>query len=258
MVRQTTPKKYKKGLVLSGGGARGIAHLGAAKALWEAKKTFDIIVGTSMGAIVGCLLADNHHPSDIIKMFTPKNRMNFIRPHLSGDGMMTLNGARKILKQLLSVKNIEDLPTPFVACATNLVSGKSEYLTSGNIVDAVIASASIPVVFAPAIINKNQYIDGGVLNNFPVRCIRKECEEIFGFYVNPQTLGLQDGQVSGITHIAERAFHLCMLGNALEDIKMCDFYLEHKNLNDISTFDFNKAEIIFERGYENTKEALAK
>ncbi|MCC8146631.1 MAG: patatin-like phospholipase family protein [Bacteroidales bacterium] len=258
MKEQLTRKKYKKGLVLSGGGARGIAHLGAAKALYEAKEHFDIIIGTSMGAIVGCLLADKHDPEDIIKMFTPRNMITFIRPHLSSEGMMTLDGARKILRQILSVENIEDLSIPFIACATNLISGESEYFESGNIIDAVIASSSIPVVFAPAVINNKQYIDGGVLNNLPARRIRQDCETVVGLHVNPQTLGLQDGQVSGITHLAERAFHLCMLGNVLEDIQMCDFYLEHKNLNDITTFDFSKAAIIYERGYQNMKEALQK
>lgn len=256
MNTQMRPKKYKRGLVLSGGGARGIAHLGAAKALYEVGESFDIICGTSMGAIIGCLLADKQDPDKIIKMFTPKNMRSFIRPHLSSDGMMSLSGAATLLEEILTVKNIQDLSIPFIACATNLLSGEPEYFESGSIVEAVIASSSIPIIFSPAKINGKQYIDGGILNNLPVRRIRQDCETIAGFHVNPQTLGLQDGEVSGFTHIADRAFHLCMLSNILEDIQMCDFYLEHKNLNDISTFDFNKAKIIFERGYTNTKKVL--
>ncbi|MDR0428409.1 MAG: patatin-like phospholipase family protein [Dysgonamonadaceae bacterium] len=248
--------KYQKGLVLSGGGARGIAHLGTAKALYEAGEVFDVIVGTSMGAIVGCLLADKQNPDDIIKLFTPKNMRSFIRPLLSNKGMLTMDGARKMLKAILTTENIEDLSIPFMACATNLSSGRPEYFESGNIIDAVIASAGIPVVFAPAIINNNQYVDGGVLNNLPVRKIRNNCKKIIGSHVNPQTLGLENGQVLGLIHIADRAFHLCIQGNTEEDREMCDLYLEHTNLNDIGTFDFNKADEIFRRGYENTKRLL--
>ena len=249
-------KTYKKGLVLSGGGARGIAHLGTARALYEAGHTFDVIIGTSMGAIVGCLLADKQNPEEIIKLFTPKNMAHFIHPTISKGGMMTLDGARSFLKNLLHVENIEDLSTPFIATATNLTTGRTEYIQSGNIVDAVIASSSIPVVFTPTIINGQQYIDGGVLNNLPARFIRDKCKKIFGSHVNPKSLGLHNGEIKGIVEIADRSFHLCIQGNVLPDVRLCDFYLEHTNLDKYSTFDFNKAKEIYQKGYENTKKAL--
>lgn len=251
-------KKYKKGLALSGGGARGVAHLGAARALYEEGHSFDVIIGTSMGAIVGCLLADSLQPEEIMKILTPKILKTFIRPEISKNGMMTMRGAHLILDGLLKTKNIEDLPIPFIATVTNLTSGKSEYIKSGNIIDAVLASASIPVVFPPMEINGKQYIDGGVLNNLPVRYIRPSCEKIAGFHVNPRTLGLHNGNVKGIAEIAERSFHLCMLGNVIPDIAMCDFYLEHANLNEFSMLGFERAHEIYKRGYSNTKQALKK
>lgn len=249
-------KKYKYGLALSGGGARGIAHLGAAKALKERGHTFDIIIGTSMGAIVGCLLADNKDPEEIVKLFTSENRKKFIKPEISRMGMMTMKGARDFLRKMLSVENIEDLPTPFIATATNLITGKAEYFKEGNIIDAVIASSSIPIIFAPTTINGQQYLDGGVLNNLPVRYIRHYCEKVAGFHVNPQSLGLYNGTVKNVMEMAERTFYLGMLGNVLPDIAVCDFFLEHSNLTDFSTFDFDKAEEIFQCGYLNTIEVL--
>lgn len=253
---QSIKPKYERGLVLSGGGARGLAHLGAVKALYEEGYRFDVIIGTSMGAIVGCVLANGHEPDEIIEKLKGNLFLSFFRPDLSANSMLTMNGGRKILEKLLTVKNIEDLSIPFIAVATDLTHGTPCYFEKGDIIDAVIASSSIPVIFPPVVIDGVQYIDGGVLNNLPVRYIRKNCEKIAGFHVNPQNLGLQDGEVKGFANIADRAFNLCMLSNVLPDIELCDFYLEHDHLDEFTTFDFGKAKEIFEIGYENMKKTL--
>lgn len=253
------PKKYKRGLVLSGGGARGIAHLGAVKAFYEQGHRFDVIIGTSMGAIVGCVLANGFEPDEIMEKLKSNGNLflSFFRPDISTNNMLTMNGARKILEKLLTVHNIEELQIPFIATATDFTHGKPHYFEKGNIINAVIASASIPVIFPPVIMDGIQYIDGGVLNNLPVRHIRNDCEKIAGFYVNPQNVGLHNGEAKGFINIADRAFNLCMLNNVLPDIPLCDFYLEHSNLDEYSTFDFSKAKEIFMLGYENTQKALA-
>ncbi len=248
--------KYKSGLVLSGGGARGIAHLGAVKALYEEGHAFDVIIGTSMGAIAGSILADGYHPDEIVEMLTPSVLKTFIKTDITKNGLMTMKGGREFLKKILRAKNFEDLRIPFIATATCLNDGRAHYFEKGNIIDAVMASASIPVVFSPVVINGLQYVDGGVLNNLPARFIRPHCKKIAGFHVNPETLGLHNGDVKGIVQIAERTFHLAMLGNVLPDKPLCDFYLEHKNLADYSMLDFTKMKEIFITGYKNTVEAL--
>ncbi len=249
-------KKYRRGLVLSGGGARGISHLGSVKALYEHGYTFDVIIGTSMGAIVGCLLADGYRPDDIVKLLTKDRLKSFVKTDISKDGLMTMKGARMFLGDLLSVECIEELQIPFIATATNLQNGTAQYFTQGDIIDSVVASASIPIVFPPVTLGGRQYVDGGVLNNLPARYIRNDCEEIFGFHVNPQTLGLHHGEVKGLLQIAERTFHLAMLGNVVPDKHLCDFYIEHEALNEYAAFDFLKMKEIFNIGYNNTKKAL--
>ncbi len=249
-------RKYRLGLVLSGGGARGFAHLGSVKALYEKGYKFDVIIGTSMGAIVGCVLADGYHPDELLPMLTPPCLKSFIKADITRNGLMTMKGAREFLKKVLHSKNIEDLSIPFIATATNLNSGQAHYFTEGDIIESVVASGSIPVVFPPVLINGIQYVDGGVLNNLPARYIRDDCEKIMGFHVNPETLGLREGQVKGMAQIAERTFHLGMLGNVIIDKSLCDFYLEHNDLNRYTAFDFSKLKEIFDLGYKNTKKAL--
>lgn len=251
-------KKYSSGLVLSGGGARGIAHLGAIKALYEFGYKFDIIIGTSIGSIVGCAIADGHHPDHILSLLTPEKIKSFIKTDITKNSLMSLKGIRSFLNELLSVKYIEELSTPFIATATDLQKGEAHYFTSGNIIDSVIASSSIPIIFAPTIINDTQYVDGGVFNNLPARHIRNQCKQIIGLHVNPQNMGLYNGQVKGILQIAERTFYLAMLGNVIIDKNLCDIYIEHTNLSEYTLFDFDKMKEIYEIGYDNTKKILGK
>ena len=250
-------KKHKLGLALSGGGARGFSHLGSAKALIEAGYQYNIISGTSMGAIIGCVLADGYSPEEILEMITKTDLKSFVNPHISSNSFMSMKGARDILERILRSKNIEDLKIPFIAVATDIRKGEIHYFTNGNIIDAVIASASIPVVYEPTIIDGSVYVDGGVLNNLPVRCIRENCEKVVAFHVNPLGLGLKKGDVKGIPQIAERTFFLGMRGNILEDKKLCDIFIEHDNLENYSTFDFIKMKEIYNVGYENTKKILS-
>jgi len=250
-------KKYKRGLVLSGGGARGIAHLGAVKALYEKGLTFDIIIGTSVGAIVGCLLADGRHPDEILKVLTQNRLRSFIRPGFSLSGLMTMRGVRKALQKMLSVANLEDLTIPCIVVATDLDRGKTHYFEQGDIIDAVTASASIPVVFQPVVIDGSRYIDGSILNGLSVRHIRNDCEKIIGLHVNSHSPEHHNREkVKGIVNIACRVFHLRKLNNILPDVELCDFYLEHTNLQKYAAFDFSKATEIFQIGYDNTVQLL--
>lgn len=249
-------KKYQLGLVLSGGGARGVSHLGSAKALMEHGYKFDVIAGTSIGAIVGSVLANGFSPDQVMSMLTPKVLKSFVRPAVTLNSLMTMDGAANFLKKILPEKNIENFKIPFVVTTTNFHDGKIQYFNQGPAIPAIMASASIPIVFPPVTIEGVQYVDGGVLNNLPVRHIRKDCEKVIGFHVNPETLGLHHGEVSGLIQIAERSFHLAMLGNVIPDKVLCDFFLEHKELEDYTVLDFSKAHEIYEIGYKNTKKVI--
>lgn len=254
---KTDEKKYRIGLVLSGGGARGFSHLGSVKALFEHGYSFDVIAGTSIGAVVGCILADGYTPDELLPMMTSSRLKSLIKTDLSRNGFMSLDGVRDFLEEVLSVKNIEELKTPFIAAATNLSRGEAHYFKTGDIADAVIASASVPIVFPPVVIDGEQYVDGGLVNNLPVRSIRSDCEYIIGFHVNPATLGLHGGHVKGMTQIAERTFHLSVRGNVLPDKHLCDIFIEHEYLESYTMFNFTKAKEIFEKGYDKTNEILS-
>jgi len=125
--------KYKTGLVLSGGGSRGFAHLGAIKALAEKGIKPDIISGTSAGTVAGSLIADGHSPEEIFEQQTQKKFLAYTNFNYFRKGLLNFKNLRKVLAEVYTVKNIEDLQIPFYACAANLNEGKAEYFNSGNL-----------------------------------------------------------------------------------------------------------------------------
>jgi NTE family protein len=248
-----TEEKYNIGLVLSGGGARGFAHLGLMQALNEAGIFPDIISGTSAGALAGVLYADGYTPKEILHLMNTGSRLDFMRPALPREGLLQIGGIIKILKSCLSAKTFEELKIPLYVTATDLNNGKAEYFSSGSLLDPVIASASIPVLFQPVMINDIYYVDGGVLDNLPLKPIENKCRYLIGSFVNP--VGYMD-KCSGLINIAERTFMLSMSKEINEKAKKFDLFVAPPELSNFKILDPEKAEDLFELGYRATKEKL--
>ncbi|MCE5347924.1 MAG: patatin-like phospholipase family protein [Bacteroidales bacterium] len=246
-------KKYKTGLVLSGGGARGFAHLGLIQALNEAGIYPDVISGTSAGALAGVLYADGYTPKEILKLMNHSSRLDFIRPTMPREGLLQIGGIIKILKSSLRAKKFEELKLPLYVTATDLNNGKAVYFSKGELIDPVIASSSIPVLFQPVIINNICYVDGGVLDNLPVKPIENKCRYLIGSFVNP--IGHAE-KISGLITIAERTFNLNMSKEVLEKAGKFDMLVAPPDLINYGVLDPEKAEEIFQLGYKATKEKL--
>jgi len=246
-------EQYKIGLVLSGGGARGFAHLGLIQALNEAGIYPDVISGTSAGALIGVLYADGHTPKEILKLMNSGSRLDFMRPALPREGLLQIGGIVKILKTSLRAKTFEELKIPLYVSATDLNNGKAVYFSEGDLFDPVIASASIPVLFQPVIINNIYYVDGGVLDNLPVRPIENKCKFLIGSFVNP--VGYVE-KISGLINIAERAFMLSMSKEITEKSKKFDLFVAPLELRNYKILDPEKSEELFSVGYKATKEKL--
>ena len=118
-------KKYKLGLALSGGGARGFAHPGAIKAIEDFGLKPEIISGTSAGALAGVFYADGYAPEEIIKLFVGKDFREFVNIQMPVAAIFGTTGFRRFLKKYLHAKNFEDLQVPIKVVATNLTKGKA-------------------------------------------------------------------------------------------------------------------------------------
>ena len=246
-------KLYNTGFILSGGGARGYAHLGFIQALSEAGIYPDIISGTSAGALVGVLIADGYSPNDILKMLSAGSRLDFMRPALPREGLLQISGIVKILQLNLRAKKFENLKIPLFVTATDINNGKAVYFSKGDIIERVIASMSIPVIFQPVVINKIQYLDGGIIDNLPILPVENICKRLIGSFVNP--VGYIE-KLSGLINIAERSFMLNMTKEVTEKAHKFKLLVAPPELRNYGILNPEKADEIFKLGYKATQDKL--
>lgn len=248
-------KKYKVGLALSGGGARGFAHPGALKAIEDRGLKPEIISGTSAGALAGVFYADGYAPEEIVSLFVGRELKEFIELQVPKMAFFSTAGIRRFLKKYLRARNFEDLQIPLKVVTTNLDEGRSVIFDKGPLIDPVVASCSIPIVFNPVLMNGENYMDGGVFMNFPVSPIRSLCEKVIGINVSPIVSKKYNKSMLGI---AERSYHYMSRTNTLLDRTLCDVLIEFEDLAEVKTFDLDHSERIFKIGYDHASEALTK
>lgn len=246
-------KKYEVGLVLSGGAARGFAHLGVLKALEEKGLKPGIISGVSAGAIAGAFYADGYAPEEILDIYMRRNLFDLMQITIPKTGLFKLTGIKKVLIKYLRAQRFEELKIPLVVTATSLNEGKSVFFREGNLVDAVLASSAVPVLFEVVTINNVEYIDGGITNNLPLAPIADECRKLIGVYVNHS--GFQEN-IKGIGHIAERAFHLAVSTDVARKKLLFDFYIEPSELGNFGFFNLKKGPELYSIGYNTAMEIL--
>jgi predicted acylesterase/phospholipase RssA/CRP-like cAMP-binding protein len=175
-------------MVLSGGAARGFAHLGVFRALEEAGVPIDQVGGTSMGALLGAGYAmgrDYRNMFELAKSFAnPKNLFDYTLPYAS---LMTTKKITTMTKSVFGDLQIEDLWRPFFCVSSNLSQGEPLVHQGGLLWKSVRASIAIPGIFAPILYEGELLVDGGAINNFPVDIMRTRCEGgiIIGVNMSP-------------------------------------------------------------------------
>lgn len=245
----------KTGLVLSGGGVRGVAHIGAIKALEEHNIYPSHIAGTSAGAIVGALYAGGCSWEEILDFFKTVELFTIKKYARKQPGFVDTSKFYDTLKSYLPSDSFEDLKKPLYVTATNLLDGTLEVFHSGELIKPILASAAVPGVFAPVAIKDGYYVDGGTLNIFPVDLIKMYCDQIVGIYVNPfEKVKMEDLKHS--YNIMERAYHIKIANESLAKFEDCDLLIRPKDMGNYRMFSLKHIDIIFELGYESAKEAL--
>ena len=274
---QKTGKDIKVGLVLSGGGAKGLAHIGVLKVIEEAGIKIDYIGGTSMGAIVGGLYASGYTTQQLDSIFRTTNFETLIQDDLPR-GSKSFNerrdSERYVLKlpfddfkikfpsglsrgqniynfyaQLLShikEKDFSKLPIPFLCIAANVETGEEVILDSGDLATSLSASGAIPTLFSPVYIDGMMLTDGGVLNNFPVDEISsKGMDLIIGVDVQD---GLKDREElkSGL-EILSQVNNFRTVVAAKEKKKKTDLYIK-PDIKGFSVLSFDQGKKIIKNG----------
>lgn len=243
------------GLVLSGGGARGAAHIGVIKALEEFNITPTHVSGTSAGAIVGALYAAGISWPEILHFFKTISIFQTSRYARNKPGFINSDKFYNDLKTYLPIDSFEALQKPLFITAANVIDGSLKIFNQGELIKPIIASASFPGVFTPTEINGQFYIDGGTINNFPVEPLQKNCDKIIGVYVN----ALKKISIKDLKHsysVVERAYKIKIASEALLKFEHCDMVISPEAILDFGIFDMNKIDAIFNLGYLTTKKLL--
>jgi NTE family protein len=245
----------KIGYSLSGGSARGIAHLGIIKVLEENHIYPQIIAGASAGAIAGAFYASGYPSDEILKIITEARLLRILRPAFTMNGLLTLEKAYEFFLKYFPEDSMEKLKIPLFIAAVNLKTAKITFFSKGKLIKSFIASSAIPVLFNPVEIDGELYIDGGILDNLPVEPLVGHCDKIIGFHCNPID---ENYMQSNMRNLLERTFVLTINTNIASRKPLCDIFLEPPELKKIAAFDFADAIRIYRIGYDYGKSELHK
>lgn len=276
----------KVGLVLSGGGAKGLAHIGALKVIEEAGVKVDYIGGTSMGAIVGALYASGYSAQELDSIFrvtdfasliqdnVPRGAKTFYEKENSERYALTLpftnfkvtfpqaisggqNIYNELVRLLFHVKDIQDfkkLPIPFLCMATNVETGEQVLLDQGFLPEAIVASGTFPSLFEPSEIDGDILIDGGVVNNYPIDRVKAMGADIIIGVDVQHDLATRES-LSSATEILLQINNYRTVNDMKKKSEETDIYIRPA-IDEFSVIDFGRSKEIVEIGEEAAKEKI--
>jgi NTE family protein len=241
------------GLGLSGGGVRGISHLGVLKALNEAGIFPNQVSGSSAGAIVGAMYCQGYSPDEVLKIIIETNYFKLLRPAISWKGLFNLDSLSQLLKTYLPHNDFSALKTTLIVAATDIGKGEVVYFDSGKLIDPILASSCIPGMFEPILYDSRYLVDGGVLNNLPVEPLQGKCDLIIGVNCNhlPEL-----GKVRNVKNLIERAVMMNLNFNVYTRKGACDYFIEAPGLGKYGVFDLKKAPELFQAGYQQAMRVI--
>ncbi len=244
----------KKPIVLSGGGARGFAHVGALKALKEQGYEPSAIAGVSAGALVGAFVAGGMEPDAVRALFIDQIKLSkMLRWNFLKQGLFTMDQLGSFMQKNLPFTQFEQLPIPFKVSVTDFNTGMQTVFESGPIIPAVLASCSIPAIFPPFIIGEGVYVDGGLADNMPVNLFSAALEDVIAIHVNPMP---PHNTKDSLARIIDRAWHLSTRAGILQSAQNVHLFIEPPELGTFGMFDANKLPEIYQYGYDFTQQLL--
>jgi len=271
-------KTPKIGLVLSGGGAKGLAHIGVLKVIDSLGIKIDYIGGTSMGAVIGGLYASGYSGKQLdsifshvdvdalLQDFTPRDSKNFYQkrndeiyaltlpfdgfklglPSALSKGMYNYNLLSRLTKHVSHIKDFNELPIPFFCIATNIETGKEIILNRGVLPQSMLASGALPTLYNPVEIDGELLIDGGVVNNYPIEEVRRlGATIIIG-------VDVQDGlksreELKGATGMLTQIANYNMIEKMGNKIGQTDLYIK-PDIKGFTVVSFDRGKTIVSKG----------
>lgn len=276
----------KVGLVLSGGGAKGLAHIGVLKVIDSLGIKIDYVAGTSMGAIVGGLYASGYNAEQLDSIFsnvdvdallqdyTPREAKSFYEkrndeiyaltlpfnkfklglPKGLSKGLYNFNLLSSLTQHVSHVRDFKQLPVPFLCIATDAETGEKVVLDSGILAQSMIASGALPTLYSPFEINGRLLIDGGVVDNYPIEELKSRgIDVIIG-------VDVQDGlrtreQLKDVTSVLVQINNFSMIERMEGKQKATNIYIK-PDIKGFTVVAFEKGKEIIEKGKQKASEFI--
>lgn len=253
-----TPRQPKIALVLGGGSAKGFAHVGVIRVLEQEKIPIHMIIGTSVGSLIGGLYAANPNSFDLEWLAFKIDRSDVLDFSIVYSKLGPVQGTKLegFVEHNVKAKKVEDTKIPFTPVATDLNTGETILLEKGSLAKAIRASSSIPGIFVPVNFDSRVLVDGGVTNNVPCDIARAKGADIV-IAVNLQKDLRNQTAAESLIDIIGQSISIMMRESSRNKLAHADVVIE-PDTKGVSMFDFTQKKRLMEDGIKATREAIPK
>ena len=255
---QGPPPKPKIALVLGGGAARGFAHVGVIRALEQEKIPLDMVVGTSVGSLIGAIYASDLNSFDLewtAFQLEKDDLFDFgVMNAVTGMGLAKGDKLEEWVKGHIKTANIENMKLPFAAVATDLNWGQKVVLDKGSVARAIRASAAIPGVFQPVQHQGKILVDGGVVDNIPISVAKAKGADLVIAVDISANLG--NTNITNLLGVTLQATNIMFALNVEHAKKDADVLITPAGIGDVGMLDFTQKKRCMQAGIEATQKAM--
>jgi NTE family protein len=243
----------KIGLVLSGGGVRGAAHVGVIYNLQWLGIPLHIVSGTSIGAVIGAVYCAGISLDKLKNLIESLSLFKIFNPVFPAYGFSGFKKIRELFDKLGIPKDFKDLKIPLIVATTNLTERKTEYFNNGDLWEVLCASIAMPGFFYPVKIGNKIYVDGGISMNLPVSVIKDEDNFVIAVDVN--FYGRRFSELENIYQIVYESLTFMVAKNTIDERAKADFIVDIP-IDGIGFLDFGKIKDVITIGYRRTYDKI--
>ena len=245
------------GLVLSGGGVRGVAHIGVIKALLEHGIEPDVVSGSSAGAVVGALYCNGYSPEQMLEFFRRTSLFQINKFAFSKPGFIDTDKFYLDFKKYFIHDDFSQLKKKLFITTVNMCDGVIKVFDSGQLIRPLLASSAFPGLFSPVDIDHILYADGGILDNFPTVPLLDLCQKMIGVYASPLNR-IEPDRLKYSVSVLERAIRINYSKRSHAKFQHCILMVNPSALVDFGLLDIGKVDKIYQIGYESACKAIRK
>ena len=249
--------KNRVGLILSGGGVRGVAHIGVIRALLENNIEPQVVSGSSAGAVVGALYCNGYTPEQMLEFFKVIPLFQINKFAFSKPGFIDTDKFYADFKKYFEHNNFKKLKKKLFVTSVDLCDGVLKVFESGELIKPLLASSAFPGLFSPVQINQHLYADGGILDNFPTAPLLDNCETLIGVYASPLNKIAPD-RLKHSVNVLERAIRINYSKRSRAKFRHCQLMIKPEKLVNYGLLDIGKIDEIFRIGYQTAIDTIRK